>query len=129
MDWPGKCEECNGEKEVPIGYTLSVEVTPYEASQIADGEYIKRKVPCGACNGTGERGLTADEAAEYLRVYPDGYIMSDPFGVEWDDFNKLWFVFGGQIPSYPGNDITKGGKTLTEALSAAARAVYERGKE
>ena len=84
-----------------------------------------KKKYCSKCHGTGVKPLsewTADECAEWLKVYPDGYIMSDPFDVDWDDFNKLWFIFGGRIPSYPGNDITKGRKTFTEALRAAVAA-------
>ena len=109
MDWP-KCEYCEGEKV--LRQSMSCE----QLGSVESSRYI----PCPKCNGIGEAAeLSADQAAELL-----------PGCVK---IMKWWYVRGNRY-SYcvewgPGVDAYRVGETLTIALSAAARAVYERGKE
>jgi len=105
MDWP-KCEYCDG-KGGQIVQAPAIPGTP-------DEDWF---ITCAFCGGTGERDLTADEAAEYLLEF---------YG-EWE--SELCFYPGNEFPYELDIDCDIcgiKGKTLTQALNAAARAVRDR---
>jgi len=108
MDWP-KCKKCGGLKTVPA-------LVGNDAGAIGE-------MDCLACNGTGERDLTADEAAEYIKPYFQSMIcINRRFEI------AIWIVTHTELSSdrslHRFSD-----EILTVALNAAARAVKERGKE
>jgi len=119
--WP-KCKGCEGTGKFSPAIELGIPVNT---------------VPCPACNGTGERDLTADEAADVLRK--QGEIDNEIWKLEPDymhDSNDYvvkrteTYLTGETIAGRPQKDSTWNtigfGKTPTAALNAAARAVNER---
>jgi len=112
MDWP-KCKVCKGSGwrilELQEAYTTTVN---------------KKNIPCGECNGTGERDLTADEAAEYvIKAYPEARAIHYDNGwevVDWDNWDNNPVTIDGleDDKCYP---------KISEAYNAAARAVRSKG--
>ena len=119
MDWP-KCEYCDG-KGGQIVQAPAIPGTP-------DEDWF---ITCAFCGGTGERPLTADEAAEYIwragffwEPWCENSIIKikiqreDTGGMRLSSAQAFWDKeFVGGI--YEGKD-------LTAALNAAARAVRDR---
>ena len=106
MDWP-KCEVCGGEKTIEININYRDPALRHQVHK------------CSACNGTGERDLTADEAADVLTTcqitfswVDDGYYLT-----VWRGSNCIWSNEGAEVNS----------PTLTRALNAACRAVRSKG--
>ena len=104
MEWP-KCEEpgcINGQTEHRMGGWQE----------------------CPACNGTGERELTVDEADKYLRFnkcrWWPLYECPDDVVIEVELYKFTGTVSHERLGNYAGYN-------LTEALRAAARAVRRQG--
>ena len=122
MEWP-KCEyktqRARLRAEFATGQNSDYIFEPVRCIKgILTGEYSGDAYGCcPACGGTGERDLTADEAAEYLLEF---------YG-EWE--SELCFYPGNEFPYELDIDCDIcgiKGKTLTQALNAAARAVRDR---
>ena len=125
MDWP-KCEECKGSGK-----------GDYE--DVAKS-WWRDDLPCPACNGTGERDLTADEAAEYL-ISPKNYFIYWEVDYRPDDqihdeqserlIITFYFVYKARDGFERGKDFTVNvnGKSITEALNAACRAIKNKEEE
>jgi hypothetical protein len=99
MEWP-KCEEpgcINGQTEHRMGGWQE----------------------CPACNGTGERELTVDEAANV--IWDCGWRITQVFKT----VNGRRWVAVEEIYGY-GVHFSEDGDTLKEAFNAAARAAYRR---
>ena len=125
MEWP-KCEyrleypkeKCvNGRRwrwcKLPVPY----------GSDLPDKYEWQDRGPCPKCNGTGERELTADEADKYLRFnkcrWWPLYECPDDVIIEVELYKFTGTVSHERLGNYAGYN-------LTEALRAAARAVYRR---
>jgi len=130
MDWP-KCEECEGRGTI-IDQLCPAHDYGDPGYPPAECGFCERK-PCPACNGTGERDLTADEAADVLRkqgetdneiwkLEPDYMHDSNDYVVKRTET----YLTGETIAGRPQKDFTWNtigfGKTPTAALNAAARA-------
>lgn len=115
MDWP-KCEKCDG-----TGKRYAY-LSPGDCDDIRRGYRPEpEKETCYYCHGTGEGELTVDQAAEI--IWDCGWRVTEVFktqdGLRWVGVEEIW----GYRCHFSEN-----GKTLEEAFTAAARAVYERSK-
>jgi len=124
MDWP-KCEYKTETERARLQAKYATGLPSdyiYESKVCENGNLIGWRSgynygPCPACNGTGERDLTADEAYEYI--------------MENAKANCAYLSYQPRYPNRVGFELTEGikvgGKALTAALNAAARAVRNRG--
>lgn len=107
MEWP-KCESCAG-----YGSWKKMEAAGYAWPSQSYGPCSNPV--CNDCHGTGEKAaLTEAEALEYL--LRGGSKCTIAIGIQGID-KYVVSLFG----------IIESGKTLKDALNAAARAVKERG--
>ncbi len=108
MDWPGICEECEDGKIFYNKFTSNGVKAVWGS--------------CSKCNGTGERDLTADEAAECL--WDSGYTWT-PRRRYYEDKKtyRIEIDFHSDSAGITGCGI---GETLPEALNAACRAIKEK---
>ena len=135
MEWP-KCEyrleypkeKCvNGRRwrwcKLPVPY----------GSDLPDKYEWQDRGPCPKCNGTGERGLTADEAAEHIS---QSYFMGERIWTFYIWFCRVsakggcWnFDFYTEKDTYSHREFKNitDSRAITEAANAAARAVRRQG--
>ena len=97
MEWP-KCEECKGTRAVDVGGYKSIN-------------------RCPVCNGTGERELTADEAAEYMDANGQHGIGPIYFPGATQPGQKYGIGLQGELVFE---------ETIKEIFNKAARAAYRR---
>jgi len=112
MEWPGKCEKCDGSGKIKTKGTPGLR--PYYQSS-----WVEVEVDCDLCNGTGERELTVDEAANV--IWDCGWRITQVFKT----VNGRRWVAVEEIYGY-GVHFSEDGDTLKEAFNAAARAAYRR---
>ena len=108
MEWP-KCEYCKGEQ------VLRQSISCEQLGGVESSRYI----PCPKCNGTGERELTVDEAANV--IWDCGWRITQVFKT----VNGRRWIAVEEIYGY-GVHFSEDGDTLKEAFNAAARAAYRR---